>query len=130
MFTFGRSFSQPFVFAFKPAIAEPPRLASEWTLSSEHSLLMQVRRGDTLRVEHGELWIADDRGSDPLELREGATHTTARDAVWRLFGVDQPRVTVFSQTQVKVSVQADYGNWRYPPSIRRTSHRHDRSLFS
>lgn len=113
MFAFGF----PFGLGFKPGAGETPRVVSQWDLSSEHSLLMHVRRGDTLRVERGTVWIGRDASSALVELHEGNMHTAERDAVLRMTGVDGPRVTVLSHVPVKVSAQADYGGWRHQPPV-------------
>ncbi len=111
------AFSTLLRFGFKPAAGHAPRVESEWTLSSEHSLLMQVRRGDTLRVDRGTVWIGADVTSDLVELHEGNLHTARCDAVLRLTGIDAPRLTVLSQGMLKVSTRADYGGWRHQPPI-------------
>lgn len=115
MFAFGSLFRS----GFKPAAGDAPRVASEWSLSGEHSLLMQVRRGDTLRVDRGTVWIGADAFTGAVELQAGETHTARRDAVLRLTGIDGPRVIVLSQGPVRVSAWADYGSWRHqPPAVR------------
>lgn len=109
-------FGSMFRFGFKPAAGDVPRVASEWHLSSEHSLLMQVRRGDMLRVDRGTVWIGANAFTGLVELQAGETHMARRDAVLRLAGIDGPRVIVLSQGPVKVSAQADYGRWRQRPT--------------
>lgn len=113
MFAFGPGFS----LGFKPAAGEGARVVSEWALSTEHSLLMHVHRGDTLRAERGTVWIAADVSTVHVVLGEGQTHTATRDGVLRMTGTDSPRVTVFSQAPLKVSTQADYGGWRHRPPV-------------
>ncbi len=115
MFTFGF----PHLSGFKPVAGDTPRIVSDWALSSEHSLLVHVRRGDTLRVERGMVWLSEDAAQDLLELTAGAMYTAACDTALRLTGIDRPRVTVLSQDQVRVSARADYGGWRHQPPMAR-----------
>lgn len=115
MFAFGSMFR----FSFKPAAGGAPRVASQWSLSSEHSLLMQVRCGDTLRVDRGTVWIGAEASPGIVELHAGGIHTAGRDEVLRMTGIDAPHLTVLSQGPVKVSTQADYGGWRYQPPVKR-----------
>lgn len=115
MFAFGPALR----FGFKPSAGDAPRVASEWTLSSEHSLLMQVRRGDTLRVLRGTVWLSAAKSSRLVVLSEGAVHTATGDEVLCMTGSDEPRVKVLSQGPPRVSAQADYGGWRHRPPVKR-----------
>ncbi len=124
MFAFGPALR----FGFKPSAGDAPRVASEWTLSSEHSLLMQVRRGDTLRVDRGTVWIGTDVSSDLIELHEGTLHTARCDALLRLTGIDAPRLTVLSHGPLKVSARADYGGWRHQPPVEEARRARRRSV--
>ncbi|MCM3564769.1 MAG: hypothetical protein ACO1OR_00295 [Hydrogenophaga sp.] len=99
------------------ALVESARLVSEWRLSMEHSLQVCVRLGDTLRIDHGTVWLGVDASVAPIALCEGATYIATSDAVLHMIGIDDPRVTVHSGMPVKVSARADYGAWRHQARI-------------
>ncbi|MBN9373619.1 hypothetical protein [Hydrogenophaga sp.] len=126
MFAFGSMFR----FGFKPTAGDVPRVASEWNLSSEHSLLMHVRRGDTLRVDRGTVWIDADVPLELVELGQGDMHTVASDTVLRMTGIDGPRLNVSSRVPVKVSIRADYGGWRHQPPVKRARQARRRLLLA
>lgn len=92
---------------------EATRIVSEWRLSSEHSLQISVRIGDTLHIRHGMVWLGLDATVEPIALSEGATYTATSDAVLHMIGMDDPRVAVHSGRPVIVSARADYGAWRH-----------------
>lgn len=101
----------------RPSAVEAARLVSEWRLSMEHSLQIRLHLGDTLRIEHGTVWVGTDAPGEPIALCEGATYTAAGDAVLHMTGIDDPRVTVCSGRPVMVSARADYGAWRRRPQL-------------
>lgn len=107
-----------FAFGHKSPTDLGRRHVSEWHLSTEHSLLMQVQRGDALRAERGTVWIRLDEQPTGLELRAGEVHTVPCDGVLCLIGADMPRITVSSHRPVTSRTLADYGGWRYRPLAR------------
>lgn len=94
-------------------VDEATAFVTEWRLSMEHSLQVGVHTGDTLRVDRGTVWLSEDAALGPTALCEGTTYTATRDAVLRMIGADDPRVTVRSGRPVIVCARADYGAWRH-----------------
>lgn len=106
-----------FAMPFRATIDQGASHVSEWPLSSEHSLLVTLQRGDTLRCVQGTVWCAAEDGSTTRTLCTGDVHTVARNGVWRLIGADRPRVAVGSHSPVIARTQADYGCWRLSPAL-------------
>ncbi len=98
-------------------VEEAQGLVTEWRLSMEHSLQVGVHTGDTLHVDHGTVWLSDDAALEPTAMCEGTTYTATRDAVLRMIGIDDPRVTVRSGAPVMVCARADFGAWRHRPPM-------------
>ncbi|MBX3608684.1 MAG: hypothetical protein KF871_02210 [Hydrogenophaga sp.] len=107
------------MFALAPRIPADfgNRHFSEWHLSSEHSLLMQVQRGDLLRAERGTVWIRLNESPTGLALRQGEMCAVPHDGMLCMTGADQPLITVASRVPITSRAQADYGGWRHQPPV-------------
>ena len=97
----------------RPEADARPGLVSEWSLSVEHSLQIGLCVGDRLYIDHGTVWLGTADRREPVVLSEGDAYTAVSESAVLLMGSDNPRVTVHSGRPVRVSVRADYGEWRY-----------------